>query len=75
VDWLNWLKTDLGFEGWRFDYVRGFAAEYVKEYIERTQGPDCFNVGENFLNLQWNDGSLDYNQDGGRCRALLHWQI
>ncbi|KAI3436462.1 hypothetical protein D9Q98_005879 [Chlorella vulgaris] len=66
VDWLNWLKTDLGFEGWRFDYVRGFAAEYVKEYIERTQGPDCFNVGENFLNLQWNDGSLDYNQDGAR---------
>jgi hypothetical protein len=31
VDWLNWLHTDLGFEGWRFDFVRGFAGKYVKE--------------------------------------------
>ncbi len=31
IDWLNWLKSDLGFEGWRFDFVRGYAAKYVKE--------------------------------------------
>lgn len=31
VDWLNWLLTDIGFEGWRFDFVRGYAAKYVKE--------------------------------------------
>ena len=31
VDWLNWLKTDVGFEGWRFDFIRGYAAKYVKE--------------------------------------------
>lgn len=31
VDWLNWLHTDIGFEGWRFDFVRGFAGKYVKE--------------------------------------------
>lgn len=23
VDWLNWLKTEIGFEGWRFDMVKG----------------------------------------------------
>ena len=22
VDWMNWLKTDIGFEAWRFDFVK-----------------------------------------------------
>lgn len=31
VDWLNWLHKDMGFEGWRFDFVRGYASEYCRE--------------------------------------------
>jgi glycosidase len=31
VDWLNWLAKDVGFVGWRFDFVRGYAPEYCKE--------------------------------------------
>lgn len=31
VDWLNWLHSYVGFEGWRFDFVRGYAPEYCKE--------------------------------------------
>ncbi|XP_023731331.1 alpha-amylase-like [Lactuca sativa] len=22
-DWMNWLKIEIGFDGWRFDYVKG----------------------------------------------------
>ena len=22
VDWLNWLHSHVGFEGWRFDFVK-----------------------------------------------------
>jgi alpha-amylase len=21
-DWLNWLRNDIGFDGWRLDFVR-----------------------------------------------------
>lgn len=31
TDWLRWLHRDLGFEGWRFDFVRGYAPEYCRE--------------------------------------------
>ena len=36
--WLNWLQHDVGFVGWRFDFARGYAAEFVKEYTEKTVG-------------------------------------
>lgn len=38
-------------------------------YIERTIGGEAFSVGENFLDLRWNDGDLDYNQDEGAARS------
>lgn len=31
VDWLKWLHSDIGFEGWRFDFVRGYAPKYCRE--------------------------------------------
>ena len=24
VDWMNWLKEDIGFTNWRFDFVKGY---------------------------------------------------
>lgn len=24
VDWMNWLKEDVGFTNWRFDFVKGY---------------------------------------------------
>ncbi|KAI3922230.1 hypothetical protein MKX01_005919 [Papaver californicum] len=33
-DWMNWLKTDIGFSGWRFDFL----------YMENTK--PAFAVGE-----------------------------
>jgi Alpha-amylase C-terminal beta-sheet domain/Alpha amylase, catalytic domain/Starch-binding module 26/Chitobiase/beta-hexosaminidase C-terminal domain/Secretion system C-terminal sorting domain len=47
IAWMNWLKGTIGFDGWRYDYVRGFSGDYVKQYNDATQ--PYFSVGE-----QWN---------------------
>lgn len=52
-DWLwgrddsvaEFYKNTLGFDGWRFDYVKSFAPKWVKEWNNKVGG---FSVGENF---------------------------
>ena len=29
-EWLRWLQKRVGFNGWRFDFVKGYAGEAVK---------------------------------------------
>lgn len=71
VDWMNWLKTDIGFDGWRFDFVKGYAPSFTKTYMESTM-PD-FAVGELWDSLNYDpDGKPDYNQDGPR-NQLANW--
>jgi alpha-amylase len=43
-DWMNWLKTEIGFAGWRFDFGMGFSPAIFKMYMANTK-PD-FAVGE-----------------------------
>ncbi|WP_371812625.1 alpha-amylase [Aquimarina sp. U1-2] len=51
-EWL-WGRDDsvaefyksLGFDGWRFDYVKSFAPKWVKAWNDKVGG---FSVGENF---------------------------
>jgi alpha-amylase len=31
-DWLNWLRSEVGYDGWRWDFVRGFAPQYLAAY-------------------------------------------
>ena len=38
------LLQDIGYAGWRLDFVKGYAPEYVKEYIKDTVGTDTFHV-------------------------------
>ena len=52
--WLGWLKSDIGFDGWRYDYVRGFHGWHVGDYNNATQ--PYFSVGE-----LWPDIQGDYN--------------
>lgn len=44
--WLLFLKEDVGFEGWRFDFVKGYGAEFVTEYVDETLPPKSFCVAE-----------------------------
>lgn len=68
---MNWLKTEIGFDGWRFDFVRGYAPSITKIYMEKTS-PN-FAVGENWNSLSiGQDGKPNFNQDGARGE-LVNW--
>src|SRR6187402_38818 len=61
--WMNWLKTDIGFDGWRYDFVAGYDGKYIKEYNDATN--PYFSVGELLDGdrdrlLRW----LDYTKAG-----------
>lgn len=70
-DWMNWLKTDIGFDGWRFDFSKGYAPDYTKLYVQNTN--PTFAVGEIWNDLAYgSDGKPDYNQDVHRGN-LMNW--
>ena len=70
--WLRWLRWDVGFGGFRFDFVRGYAPEYTEEYVKETTSRGDFCVGENWVDLAWEGSHLNYNQDGPRGK-LVEW--
>ncbi len=43
-NWMNYLKNDVGFDGWRYDFVHGYDPIYNKEYNDATS--PYFAVGE-----------------------------
>ncbi|KAL2634517.1 hypothetical protein R1flu_005996 [Riccia fluitans] len=69
-EWMKWLRTEIGFDGWRLDYVRGFWGGYVKEYIEATD--PAFSIGEYWDSLAYDGGQVSYNQDAHRQR-IINW--
>ncbi|OHX66534.1 hypothetical protein NH26_09280 [Flammeovirga pacifica] len=59
-DWMNWLINDVGYSGWRYDFVHGFGAEYFAEYNNATN--PYISIGENWTNdtqaiVNWMDGT------------------
>ncbi|MBX2845591.1 MAG: alpha-amylase [Saprospiraceae bacterium] len=63
----KWYKNTIGFDGWRFDYVKGFPAWAVEAFVDATDG--AWSVGENF------DGNTDVVADwvdatNGRSKAF-----
>ncbi|KAG0557919.1 hypothetical protein KC19_11G166400 [Ceratodon purpureus] len=70
IEWMKWLRTDFGFDGWRLDFVRGFWGGYVKEYIEATK--PAFAIGEYWDSLAYEGGQVSYNQDSHRQR-IVNW--
>eukprot|EP00898_Chlorokybus_atmophyticus_P008434 jgi/Chlat1/8592/Chrsp86S07992 len=69
-DWMQWLKNDIGFDGWRFDFVKGYAGWAVGLYNDRTE--PAFSVGELWGNCTYDDSGLAYNQDSHR-QQLCNW--
>ncbi|ATB36510.1 alpha-amylase [Cystobacter fuscus] len=62
--WMNWLKSSIGYDGWRYDYVKGFNGSYVGNY--NTATVPYFSVGE-----LWTDLNLA-NPDAHR-QQLMNW--
>ncbi|MCO5586005.1 hypothetical protein L7F22_039942 [Adiantum nelumboides] len=70
IEWMKWLRTEIGYDGWRLDFVRGFWGGYVKEYIEATS--PAFAIGEYWDSLAYEGGNVCYNQDAHRQR-IVNW--
>uniref|UniRef100_A0A7S1T2P7 alpha-amylase n=1 Tax=Tetraselmis chuii TaxID=63592 RepID=A0A7S1T2P7_9CHLO len=70
-EWLQWLRQDIGFDGWRLDYVRGFHGRFVGEYMESSA--PFFAVGEYWDSLAYDSAGVpEHNQNGHRQR-IVNW--
>ncbi|MCX7882484.1 MAG: alpha-amylase family glycosyl hydrolase [Brevinematales bacterium] len=69
IGWMRWLRR-IGFDGWRYDYVKGYHSRYNSNYNEATK--PYFSVGE-----LWPDISGDYYASGSAInyhrQALMNW--
>ncbi|CAI5523615.1 unnamed protein product [Closterium sp. Naga37s-1] len=70
TEWMLWLKNDVGFDGWRFDFAKGFAGEFVGKYCDATS--PAFSVGELWTTMNYDGEKPDYNQDSHR-QQLVDW--
>ncbi len=64
IDWLRWMKANIGYDGWRYDYSKGYAGSYVAKYNDETT--PYFSVGE-----YWDD--LDLNNSNPHRQRLCNW--
>jgi len=46
IKWLQWLRSDLAFDAFRFDNTKGYAANYTALYVEAST--PLYAVGEYF---------------------------
>ena len=63
-------REEVGYDGWRLDFVRGFWGGYVKDYMDASK--PYFAVGEYWDSLSYTYGEMDYNQDAHRQR-IVDW--
>jgi alpha-amylase len=62
--WMKRLRDEAGYDGWRYDYARGYAPAYALEY-NRATAPS-FSVAE-----VWDD--LDLNNTDAHRQAAVDW--
>lgn len=82
TDWLRWLRSHVGYEGWRLDYVYGYSPEVANMYLSETLDTRAtvdgslvgdFAVVEGWETMDYNgDGVLEYNQDRHR-QLTVDW--
>jgi alpha-amylase len=70
ITWMSWLKHLIGFDGWRFDFAKGYGGYFVGRYVKNTR--PRFAVGELWTNMNYGGDGLEYNQDGHR-QQLVDW--
>lgn len=68
TEWMRWLRTSIGFDGWRFDFVKGYDGKYNALYVNSTVPEMAF--GEYWDTCSYSDGVLAYNQDAHRQRTV-----
>ena len=79
IRWMKFLKDDVGFDGWRYDFVHGYDPIYNKQYNDATN--PYFAVGEllessrvqtnNWVNFtQQSSSAFDFNTKVSLQNAL-----
>ncbi|MBI5243864.1 MAG: alpha-amylase [Elusimicrobia bacterium] len=63
-NWLLWMKSEIGYDGWRYDFVRGFGSRYLSAYNDATS--PSFAVAE-----VWDD--FDINNANAHRQQLCDW--
>jgi len=72
IKWLRWLRTDVGFDAFRFDNTKGYSGEFTSMYIHATD--PVYSVSEFYdsnraLISGWLDSSGRYRCCDVTCRA------
>eukprot|EP00884_Botryococcus_braunii_P002375 jgi/Botrbrau1/12138/Bobra.0186s0053.1 len=70
-EWLCWMRSYAGFDGWRLDFVKGFSGKHVADYMNASR--PTYVVGEYWdaLSYSW-EGVPHPNQDAHRQR-IVNW--
>lgn len=69
-EWMNWLKTEIGFDGWRFDMATGYSPSITKIYMANTS--PGFAVGEYWKDFTYGPDGKTPNTDEHR-NQLVQW--
>lgn len=70
IEWMLWLKNDIGFDGFRFDFMTGIDPLHMKEYFSALDMKFC--IGEYWDDMEYENEYLLYNQNNHRQR-IINW--
>lgn len=70
LGWLRWMRDEVGFQGIRLDFTKGYAPEYAREYSAVFGGG--FTVGELWTSMSYDGDQLLPDQDTHR-QQLADW--
>ncbi len=63
-EYVRWMRDYIGYDGWRYDYTKGYSGQFIAYYNDATQ--PVFSVGE-----LWTD--LDYNNINANRQRICDW--
>jgi len=70
------LKNEIGFDGWRYDFVKGFAGSFIQEYNRHTSPwiaiGECWEDYNTIVNWLNSSGNQTMAFDFGLKGALNH---
>ena len=70
IEWMLWLRDDVGFDGFRFDFMTGIDPSHMKMYFAAIGDNVC--IGEYWDSMDYENGALLYNQNPHRQR-IVDW--
>lgn len=70
IEWMLWMKHDIGFGGFRFDFMTGIDPKDMKDYFSNIDVDVC--IGEYWDDMEYDLHNLRYNQNAHRQR-IVDW--